>query len=473
MTHNRRVTDEPLLGKNRMTGSGIYHHLLQPDLRMMLQEDDEYGLHEFCEALYPVVVAEVLEGMSVEEAWRVLKSCGIDRQAEILEFIEPRQQIELVDGIDREHLSKLIEAMSSDDRVDLLEHMDEERVEQILPLIAQAERDEIRKLLSYPDDSCGSIMTTEYASLSENMTVRDALDRLRQQAPDRETIYYIFIVDEERHLHGVITLRQLILARPTTLLASIMRRDLVTVRVEDERDLAAKELARFDLLALPVVDDQQRLVGIITHDDVLDIVQEEAEEDAYRQSAMEPLENSYFSTPILIMARKRGVWLVVLSLMSLLTAAVSRSFAGVQERHTWMEWFLPLVLGSGGNTGSQSATLVIRAMGISELSRSERWGALRREFQTGAVLGLTLGCLIFVLLPPLFGLSWSEATVVGTTIGIVVGMGSVTGAFLPLGVERLGWDPAVMSNPLIASISDMLATATYFMVAIGLLEYWL
>lgn len=456
-----------------MTGSGIYHHLLQPDLRMMLQEDDDLGLHEFCEALYPVVVAEVLDGLSVEEAWRVLKSCSIPRQAEILEFIQPSQQMELVEGIEREHLSQLIEAMSSDDRVDLLEHMDEERVEQILPLIAQVERDEIRKMLSYPDDSCGSIMTTEYASLAENISVRDALERLRQQAPDRETIYYIFIVDEERHLQGVITLRQLILARPTTLLATIMRRSLVTVQVTDSTDVAARELARFDLLALPVVDEQHRLVGIITHDDVLDIVQEEAEEDAYRQSAMEPLENSYFSTPILTIAHKRGVWLLVLSLMSLLTAFVAKSFKGVEDRHSWMAWFLPLVLASGGNTGSQSATLIIRAMGISDLTRSERWDALRRELLTGLLLGLALGCTIFVLLPPLFSLSFSESAVVAGTIGLVVAMGALTGGFLPLGVERLGWDPAVMSNPLIASLSDMLATATYFTVAMIFLESFL
>lgn len=376
-------------------------------------------------------------------------------------------------SIDRGHLSKLLEEMSADDRVDLLEHMDEEQIEQILPLIAQAERDEIRKLLSYPDDSCGSIMTTEYASLPENLTVRDALEKLRQQAPDRETIYYIFIVDDERRVHGVITLRQLILARPTTQLSTIMRRNLVTVKVDDERDEAARQLARFDLLALPVVDHQQRLVGIITHDDVLDVVQEEAEEDAYRQSAMEPLENSYFSTPIVTIAHKRGVWLLVLALMSLLTAAVARLFEGVEERHSWMTWFLPLVLSSGGNTGSQSATLVIRAMGISELTRLERWETLRRELLTGLLLGLALGMVMFLLLPFLFHLSMGEAAVVGGTIGAVVAMGAVTGAFLPLGVERLGWDPAVMSNPLIASLSDMLATATYFTVAIIFLDYLL
>ncbi|HET6424240.1 MAG TPA: magnesium transporter [Planctomycetaceae bacterium] len=453
-----------------MPQTGIYHDLIQPDVRIMLTEDDREGLRVFGEALYPVVIAEVLDGLSPDEAWKVIGGCTVERQAEIFEFIEPHQQMELVQSIDRQQLSRLIEVMSSDDRVDLLSHMDEEQVEQLLPLIAQAEREDIRRLLSYDEDSCGSIMTTEYASLPEHLSVRDALERLRQQAPDRETIYYIFICDEARHLHGVITLRQLILARPTQSLDAVMRRDVIAVRVDEPTENAARELGRFDLLALPVVDEEQRLVGIITHDDVLDLVQEAAEEDAYRQSAMEPLENSYFSTPILTIAHKRGVWLLALSVMSLVTAAVARAFEAVGDRHSWMECFYPLVLASGGNTGSQSATLIIRAMGLSELSKQERRQALWRELCTGLILGGALGLFIFIAVQPLFGHSPLEAAVVGTTIAVVVTMGAFTGSYLPMIFERLGMDPAVMSNPLIASLSDMFATAIYFTVAIILLE---
>ncbi len=456
-----------------MPQAGIYHDLMQPDVRLMLAEGDQVGLREFCEALYPVVVAEVLDGMSPEEAWQVISSCEIPRQAEIFEFIEPHQQLELVQAVDRKHLSRLIEVMSSDDRVDLLEHMDDEQVEQLLPLVAQAERDDIRRLLSYDDGTCGSIMTTEYARLPEHLTVREGLERLRQQAPDRETIYYVFICDEDRHLHGVITLRQLILSRPTQLLDTVMRRDVVAVRVDEPTENAARELGRFDLLALPVVDDQNRLVGIITHDDVLDLVQESAEEDAYRQSAMEPLENSYFSTPILTIAHKRGVWLLALSVMSLVTAAVARAFEAVGDRHGWMECFYPLVLASGGNTGSQSATLIIRAMGLAQLTRKEQQQAMWRELYTGMILGSVLGLFIFIAVQPLFGHSPLEASVVGMTIAVVVTMGAVTGSCLPLLFDRLGMDPAVMSNPLIASLSDMFATAIYFTVAIVLLEKFL
>lgn len=432
----------------------------------MLAESDEIGLQQFCEVLNPVIIAEVLQGLDPADIWRVLSSTTIDRQAEIFEIIEPSQQIELIAAVDRKHLSQLVEAMSADDRVDLLEHMDEEQLEALLPLIAQAERDEIRRMLSYPEDSAGSIMTTEYALLPENIGVSEALNRLRQQAPDSETIYYVFVVDDARHLHGVITLRELILARPNSLLADVMRRELIAVRVSDNREEAARLIAKFDLIALPVLDEENRLVGIITHDDVLDVIQEEAAEDAYRQSAMQPLEHSYLSTPLLTIAWKRGIWLLVLSVMALGTATVMRAFGKAENDSNWLDWFLPLVLASGGNTGSQSATLVIRAMAMTPLSRKDRIRMAIRELLTGMILGTVLALFAWLSLQGLFGRDWMQAGVVAVTIALVVTMGTVTGSLLPMFFESLGMDPAIMSNPLIASLSDIVGVVIYFSVAI-------
>ena len=446
-----------------------YKPLLQPDLKLMLLENDLVGMQQFCEVLNPVIVAEVLVGLEAELVWRVLKSSDIQHQAEIFEAIEPAQQTDLVASIDREHLSKLIEAMSPDDRVDLMEHMDEEQIEALLPLIAQAERDEIRKMLSYPEDSAGAMMTTEYASLPDDISVSDALILLRQQAPNRETIYYVFVVDAGRHLHGVISLRELILARPTAQIADIMRRDLVTVHVQDDQDEAAKLIARFDLIALPVLDEGDRLVGIITHDDVLDVVQEEANKDAYRQAAIDPLEHSYFSTPLLTIASKRGVWLMFLSIMALVTATALRSFDGPAKTNDWLEWFLPLVLASGGNTGSQSATLVIRAMALVTMNRRDKVRLAIRELLTGLILGITLGAFNWLALQGMFGRDPIQAGVVALTIALVVTMGTVVGSMLPILFDRLGMDPAIMSNPLIASLSDFMGVVIYFSVARGLL----
>ena len=449
-------------------GTLVYNPLLQPDLKLMLAEGDDVGLQQFCEVLNPVIVAEVLQGLPPADIWRVLSSTTIDRQAEIFETIEPSQQIDLVATVDRRHLSQLVEAMSADDRVDLLEHMDGPQLEALLPLIAQAERDEIRKMLSYPDNSAGSIMTTEYASLPENISASEALSRLRQQAPDSETIYYVFVVNDARHLHGVITLRELILARPNALLADVMRRELIAVRVGDDREEAARMIAKFDLIALPVLDEENRLVGIITHDDVLDVVQEVAAEDAYRQSAMQPLEHGYLSTPVLTLAWKRGIWLLVLSIMALGTATVMRAFGKAENDTNWLDWFLPLVLASGGNTGSQSATLVIRAMAMTRLTRQDRIKMAFRELLTGMILGLFLGLFAWLALQGLFGRDWMQAGVVAVTIALVVAMGTVTGSLLPMFFESLGMDPAIMSNPLIASLSDIVGVVIYFSVAVML-----
>jgi len=331
--------------------------------------------------------------------------------------------------------------------------------------VAQAERDDIRRLLSYPEGSAGSIMTTEYASLPEDITVREALDRLRQQAPNRETIYYVYVLDEKRRLDGVITLRQLILSRPTVVLVDLMRRNPVVVHVEDDKVEAARQLARFDLLALPVVDDQNRLVGMITHDDVLDVVQEEADEDAYRQSAIQPLEHSYFDTPLLEIAWKRGIWLMLLAFFALLTAGIQDLFDGVTESHKFLALFLPLVLASGGNTGSQSATLVIRAIAVAVMDRHARFQLARREFLTGLMLGSCLALFSFVSIHWIFGQTVMESAVVAATIGMVVTMGTLTGSMLPLVFKHIGMDPAIMSNPLIAALSDMLGVVIYYTIA--------
>ena len=351
------------LGQSRPSGYrlGMYQSLLLPDLRVMLQEQDTQGLHEFCEVLHPAIAAETLEGLASEEIWQVLSCCDLPHQVEIFEFIGLPKQLELVDAVERERLSRLLEAMSPDNRADLFARLDSERVENLLPLIAKAERADIRKLLSYPADSAGSIMTTEYAFLPEGATVSEALQQLRRQAPDRETIYYIYVVDEGRHLKGFVSLRDLILARPITHVAEIMTRDVISVRVDDDQEHAAQQLDRYDFLAIPVVDNQNRLVGIITYDDVLDVLQEEATEDVHRLGGMAPLEDSYLATPIRTIAWKRGIWLMVLAGLALVTARLVEAYEQQAQSHVWLVSFLPLVLASGGNAGSQSATLVIRA----------------------------------------------------------------------------------------------------------------
>lgn len=447
----------------------MFNSLLLPDLRQMLEENDTQGLREFCEILHPAAVAEVLQGMPTADVWKVLSHCGLVRQVEIFEHLSLALQVELTDLMGRERLSKIIEEMSSDDRADLLSRLEPQQVESLLPLIAQAERADIRKLLSYPESSAGAIMTTEYASLPENISVREAIDRLRQQAPNSETIYYVFILDSDRHLRGLTTLRTLILSRPDAKLGDIMNRDPIAVRVDDDQEEVAQELARYDFLAIPVVDNQNRLVGIITHDDVLDIVQEEAEEDVLRAGAVSPFEDGYLETPLRVIAWNRGVWLVFLSMMALVTAEVIHRFEHVSRSYVWMVSFLPLVLASGGNTGSQSATLVIRLMALGKPGRGERVRLTWREVLVGLMLGSVLAAADFLFVRYWFGHTWRESFVVAVTVAGVVLLGSLWGTLLPLIFRKLGMDPALMSNPLIASFMDMMGVILYNSIALLLL----
>ena len=441
----------------------MYDSLLLPDLRVMLDENDAVGMKEFCEALHPAVAAEVLEKLESDEAWKVLANCDFERQAEVFGFLSLPYQVQMVESVGRKELSRLVEAMAPDDRVDLLERMDPEHVESLLPLIAQAERSDIRKLLAVPEDSAGSIMTTEYASLPEDITVAEALDRLRKQAPDSETIYYVYIVDEGRRLRGHISLRELILARPNRTLAEIVHRDVISVRVEDDQEDVAQELARYDFLAIPVVDNQNQLVGIVTHDDVLDVVQEEATEDAHRLGGVEPLEDSYLDTPLSTIAWKRGLWLVILLGAASLTAAVARSYEAVAAKYVWLMCFMPLVLATGGNTGSQSASLVIRGLAIGGLSKEHSLQVAVRELKVGVLLGAAL--LILGFASAWCMVSAHDALVVGLTVFFVVVLGAVNGSMLPVIFKRLGMDPAIMSTPMIAALSDLIGVIIYFTMA--------
>ena len=447
----------------------MYSQLILPDILEMVRKNDAHGLSEFCHVLYPAQAAEVLEELESKDVWIALSHCDLARQVEIFEFLSLPKQVQLVDNVDRERLSKLVEEMSPDDRVDLLSRLKRTQVENLLPLIAQAERADIRRLLSYPEDSAGAIMTTEYASLPVDLTISKAYEQLRLQAPTRETIYYIYVIDNLRGLRGIISLQELILAHPDALLSDVMHKNVISVRVDDDQEYVALELARYDFIAIPVVDNNNRLVGIVTHDDVIDIIQEEATEDAHRVGAIEPLEDSYLETPLLTLAWKRGVWLLFLAIVGLITAQVLSGFNKTFEQEAWLIMFLPLVLASGGNAGSQSATLVIRSLAVGELERKNYLQLAGRELLVGCLLGLSVALVGFVAAITWFELSAAKASIILLTVLIVMMMGTVNGSMLPLLFKRLGMDPALMSNPLIAALSDVVGVAIYFAIATFLL----
>ena len=444
--------------------------LLGPDLRLMIEEGDDDGLRAFCEELHPAALAEVLADLDDEIVWRVLSHCGLARQVEIFAFLSLHRQVELVDAIGKERLSKLVAEMSSDDRVDLLSRLDPVRVENLLPLMAQADRADVRRLLSYPEDSAGSIMTTEYASLPEDLSVGEALQALRKQAPDAETIYYIYVLGPDRRLDGFVSLRDLVMARPSRRVGELMRRDVVSARVDDDQEEVAAQVMRYDVLALPVVDEQNRLVGIVTHDDAMDVVRAEAEEDVLRMGGVEPLADSYAETGVFELAWKRGKWLVFLAVMALVTAQVLGRFESSGAQFAWLVMFLPLVLGSGGNAGSQSAALIIRAIALGEEGTDGPLKLAGRELLVGGVLGSLLATVGFVSGLIWFRLGAAESGMVAGTVWLVVMLGTVCGSLLPLASKRAGLDPALMSTPLITAVMDVTGVVLYYGVGVWCLS---
>ena len=315
--------------------------LYLPELREMLAEDNTAEMKEFCEALHPARTADFMEGLTPAEAWQILSHAETDRRTEIFPFFDLHTQMGIVESQDRAQIAALISAMAPDDRVDLLKEVDPAIVAELMPLLPSEERRDILHLRSYPEGTAGAVMTTQVAMLTEDLTVREALDRVQQLAQELESIYYLYIVDEIGHLRGLVSARQLLsaLGHPQTKLSELMQTGLVAVEVGDDQEDVAQKVARYDLLAIPVVDVERKLRGIITYDDIFDVVQEEATEDAHRSAAVEPLEASYLQTSLLTLVWKRGIWLIILFVAALLTAFALKSYE--EDLKTW-QWLYSL-----------------------------------------------------------------------------------------------------------------------------------
>ncbi len=447
--------------------------LYLPELREMLATEDQSGLQEFCVALHPARVAEFMEGLTPQEAWQVIQASDRITCAEIFGFFAAEVQINILESGDATTLSQLIADMPADDRVDLLNEVDPVTMKNVLSLVPIEERRDILRLQAYPEGTAGAVMTTEVAKLPETLTVGAALEQLGRQSKDLETIYYIYIVDTEDHLRGTVSARQLVthLGNPDTRLAEIMERNLVTVEATDDQEIVAEKVAEYDFLAIPVVDEEQRLVGIITYDDVIDVLREEAEEDAYRAAAVEPLEDGYLQTSLYELAWKRGFWLFTLFIAALLTAFALKSYRDILQQVAWLVFFIPLIMSSGGNSGGQSATLVIRALSNKDISLADTRRVLMRELLTGLLLGIALsiiGYLVGYLL--LDGPTLVDLLTIPITLLIVVVFGTLCGAGLPLLFRRLGVDEALMSTPFVTVLIDIGGIIIYMIVALKMID---
>ncbi|MCB9739091.1 MAG: magnesium transporter [Deltaproteobacteria bacterium] len=437
--------------------------LIVPDLDASFAADPE-AVAELFEELHVEDVADIVEAAERPLAVQMLVSLGAERAAEILECVEPELQVALVEQLGVERAVPIVHEMASDDRADFITELPEPLKDALLAKMDPEEVADVRSLVAWEDGTVGSLMSTDVLEVPVSMRVAEVIDRVRTHGEEAETVYYVYVLSSTGQLAGVVSLRELILAKPEDPVAQIMREEVKTVRPELDAEEAAQLVQHYDLIALPVVDDRHRLVGLVTVDDLADALAEEVTEDMHRMGAVQPLEDSYFGTGFWTFVKKRAPWLVALFAGELFTGDALEHFDDVIKQATVLVFFLPLIISSGGNSGSQSATLIIRALAVGEVSLSQAWRVLRRELAMGLALGLLLST-IGVLRALIWGDGPGVAATVGVTLIAVVTLGTVVGSMLPILLERVGLDPAVSSTPFIASLVDMMGILTYFSLA--------
>jgi magnesium transporter len=435
---------------------------------------DVYGSEfEVLRNQHPSDIAEALEqsGAQPSRLIELLLDIGNHKAIDAFAQLSIETQEACLSAGNAQTMLRFVENMDSDDRVDLLKGVDEDVRDAIMPLIAQAERNDIRRLWKYEEGTAGAVMTTEYAMLPRDLTVEAALEQLRLQAPNKETIYYIYITDAERHLIGILSLRDLIVSKRRAPLDSVMETQVINVPHEMEVEQVAAVISKYDLLAVPVVDGENRLLGIITVDDVIDIIEAESTEDFQRISAVVPFEEQYFKRPLPRLFWSRFIWLAVLLFTSLISTTIMELNAAVLHRMVALAFFIPLVVGTCGNAGTQSATMVVRALALGEIRLTDFGRVFRRELVMGLALGGALGLMAYFRVF-LQDRDVMLGCIVSTALVATLLTANLTGALMPLILKKIKLDPALTAGPFIATIIDAVGIAIYFEIAIVLLRHF-
>jgi magnesium transporter len=444
--------------------------LLGPDLKATLTNDPG-AFRDALEEFHPEDIAEIVEDLGLEDTLALFRALPDDFAAAVLERLPTESQAEILEKLSTNEAAGLLTEMSPDDRADIVQELDEGRASELIAHLEQHEpevAEEVRELSAYPEDVAGGLMTTDVVALPPDMKIWQAIDEVRRLSHEElaETIYYIYVVYGQK-LVGVLSLRDLILTDPSHTVGDVMTENVVSVRATDDQEEVARTIAKYDFNALPVVDDHGNLLGVVTVDDVVDVVIEEATEDAHLMGAVSPMEEGYFDTGLFRMFRSRVIWLIVLFLGGFLTASVMEQFEDELRIVIQLAVFIPLIISSGGNAGSQSASLVIRALAIGDVKPADWFKVLGREAVISLALGLVLGVLGFGR--AFFTGEGDGAVPLAVTVSLstvaVVMVGSLVGSLLPMGIQRAGLDPAVSSTPFIASLVDVVGLLIYLTVA--------
>lgn len=458
---------EPFIGK-----------LLGPDIAEMLDAHETREVRRVLISMTSPDLADVLVALKPEQMALTFRILPHDRAAEVLAYLPLELQEQLVQGLNSEQLAKILDEMAPDDRAEFFEELPGQLTTRLLSLMRPEERVKTQSILAYPEESVGRWITPEYLTVLPEWTVQQALDHVRRFGRDAETLDTLYIVDKKGALLDDVRLRQLLLADPARTVEQLMDGRVISLRATDDQEQAVQVFKRYDRPVLPVVDRHNVLVGIVTFDDMADLAEIEATEDMHKMAGMEALETPYLSSSLLLLARKRGVWLSILFVGEMLTASAMTFFEGEIANAVVLALFIPLIISSGGNSGSQAASLIIRAMAVGEITLKDWWRVLRRELACGMMLGVLLGVIGMVRIQLWGWLGWANYTEYFTLVGVTVSLaltgvvlyGSVTGSMLPFVLKALGLDPATSSAPFVATLVDVFGLVIYFSVAAVILH---
>ena len=455
---------------------------IQKRLNDLLEKGRHGELRGAMMMLNEVDIAQYMEGLDKEKLLLVFRILPKDISADVFSYMSDEQKQTLIESIGDQEIRALIDDMFLDDAVDFLEEMPSSVVRRVLQTTDTEKRNLINQFLRYPDNSAGSLMTIEYLEFFSDVTVRGAMDIIRREGLDKETIYTLYIVDSTHHLIGTLALRKMILASEDTVLSDIMDRNPVCVHTLDDQEKVAEVVRHYDLMAIPVVDKEDRLVGIITADDIMDVIEEETTEDFEKMAALTPSDDEYLKTPPLKLAMNRIPWLLVMAIIAIFTGLIITQYEDVLQATGSVGIILtsciPMLMDTGGNCGAQSSTLIIRGLSLGQITLKDFFKALWKEFRVAIIVGAVL--FVFTLfrvkfVNPLFmedgsGITWAVAFVVASALFGTIMLAKALGCAMPMLAKRLKLDPALMASPMITTVVDMSSLFIYFSIAKAVLK---
>jgi magnesium transporter len=442
------------------------------ELESLIESRDFNTLREQTKNWSATDIADMMEPLPLEKQAIVFRLLHREQAAKVFTYLSDERQEELLKAMASEDVANILNAMSPDDRTSLLEEMPANVIQQLLNLLSPQERAVAVQLLGYEEDSVGRLMTPDFVRLRRNWTVAQALEHIRKYGVDSETMSVLYIIDEQGQLTDELRIRQILLASPETHISDLMNSRFVSLKATDNREVAVEAFKETDLIALPVTDNEGALLGIVTVDDILEVAEEEATEDFQKYGGSEALEEPYMKISLPLLVRKRASWLVILFISEMLTATAMARFETEIARAVVLSIFIPLVISSGGNSGSQASTLIIRAMAVGEVHLRDWWRVMRREIMSGMSLGLILGVIGYIRISTwalafhAYGPHWPLiALTVGLALVGIVLWGCLAGSMLPFLLRRIGIDPATSSAPFVATLVDVSGLIIYFSVA--------